>query len=247
MKFFYLSDIHLRYPDEDRSKKFINFLQKIPALNDTIVLGGDIFDLYVGDKKHFRKKFAPLLEAIRDAEKRGCTIYYLEGNHDFHLGKIFRRQEHIFIMKNDFEIKWGRKTFWISHGDQIDKEDYGYRILRFTTRTLAFRAFLKAVPDFFVKTLGEWSSKTSRKYNDTEKMSAERKERTKQLFRNYASEKISQGYDFVFIGHSHQEDRVQFRFGGRGGEYLNLGYSAHAIIYAEYSNESCELQLKTFI
>ncbi len=245
MKLFYLSDLHLRSASEARAKKFLHFLQQVPQVNDTLVLGGDIFDLYVGDKKHFRQIFSPILEAIKAAETRGCSVYYLEGNHDFHLRKIFSHHEQVFVKNNDFELKWGRKSFWISHGDQIDKEDYGYRFLRFSTRTLAFRAFLKAVPDSFVKMVGEWSSKTSRKYNDFDKMSVMRKERTKQLFRNYASEKISQGYDFVFIGHSHQEDRAEFHFGSRAGEYLNLGYSAKKVVYAEYLSDGSGLQVKT--
>jgi len=246
MRIYFSSDLHLHSTSHEQNERFLGFLENIPKSGDTLVLGGDIFDLFVGDKKIFRKRFAKILEAIRNVEKRACSVYYLEGNHDFHLKRIFRRQERLFVMQDDFELKWGRKTFWICHGDQIDKEDYGYRVLRYITRSIWFRSFLKSIPDGFVKYAGELSSKTSRKYNNIESLPMDRRERTKKLFRDYARGKIAEGYDFVFIGHSHQADQKQFQFSGRFGEYINLGFSSDKILYAEYCNESQKLNLKSY-
>lgn len=225
MAFFYVSDLHLRDPAEPRARYLVAFLTQHVNSGDIFVLGGDIFDLFVGNKNLFIDKFSEILSALSRAAERGARVYYLQGNHDFQLDGVFPERKNILLLDDDFPIDWEGKRIWVSHGDQINRDDYGYLFLRFITRSLFFRLLLALVPGGAVEKIGAWSSRASRKYTDLSKSPTPKREATKNLFREYASEKISAGSDLVLIGHSHIADQLELRLGGRSGNYFNLGYS----------------------
>jgi UDP-2,3-diacylglucosamine hydrolase len=88
---------------------------------DVLLLGGDIFDLLVGNKRLFRDRFAPIIDAINSAATRGILVHYLEGNHDFHFQGIFSPL--VIIHTDDFTLDVFERRIYISHGDLIDPED----------------------------------------------------------------------------------------------------------------------------
>lgn len=237
MRLFYLSDLHLRSENEKNSQRLITFLKTIPAEGDLLVLGGDIFDLFIGNKAAFKKKFKHILGSIRDCSDRGCTVYYLEGNHDFHLNEVFSIKSGVLVKTEDFYLDFDGKKIWVSHGDMIDEEDRGYRLLRATTRHPLVREFIRVVPGRFIDRIGNWSSKQSRKYNNLSAAGERRLERTRNLFSDYAKEKIKQGFEYVLIGHSHMAQDLEFKGSDFTGQYINLGFSQDELIYGELDGE----------
>ena len=244
MRVFFISDIHLADGTSPAARRFVDFLKKIPAKGDILVLGGDIFDLFVGNKRIFRQKFATVLGAIRGAAKNGTTIYYLEGNHDFHLGAAFAKTPSFHFEEDDFSFPAEGKCFYVSHGDLIDPEDKGYRLLRAVTKNEAFRLFVNAIPNSLVDKLGNWSSRHSRKYTLTEGLDGEKQKRIRKLYLDFAKERVKLGADFVLIGHSHLADQIQIEARGRKGEYVNLGFSAEYLPYGEWKRGEAGFSLK---
>lgn len=230
MKVFFLSDIHLRDGEGPQAKRLVAFLAAEPVPGDAVVLGGDIFDLLVGNKRVFRNRFEQVLAAITQAASRGVSVYYLEGNHDFHFSGMFAGQPNLHVKREDFDLTAHNRRIWVSHGDLIDRSDYGYRFLRWFTKNIFFRAFVAAVPDFVVDLIGRFSSKKSREYNH-EPASDLAQERIRNLYKNFAKEKIRAGLDHVLVGHSHLRDQVALKEGPHLGEYLNLGFSADRLCY----------------
>jgi hypothetical protein len=49
-------------------------------------------------------------------------------------------------------------------------------------------------------------------------------QRIRKVYRNYAAERLLQGYDFVVLGHCHDLDEMCFSIGDREGQYINVGY-----------------------
>lgn len=246
MRVFYVSDVHLGSGQSEAARRFVQFLEEVPEARDAVVLGGDIFDLFVGDKKVFRKKFASVLKAIRGAGERGVTVYYLEGNHDFHLGGVFAKTPNFHFRQDDFEFSVGKKQFYVSHGDLIDPEDKGYRFLRAATKNLGFRLFVQAIPNLMVDKIGNWSSRHSSKYTRSGGADPVKQKRIRKLYLEFAREKVQAGADFVLIGHSHLRDQIKIEEGSRKGEYLNLGFSADSLAYAEWSEGAPAFQIKQY-
>lgn len=239
MSLLYVSDLHLRAPDSKKCTRFAAFLREVPATGDTLVLGGDIFDLLVGDKKHFREKYAVIREELQALAAKGVEIHYLEGNHDFHLGSFLPGAK---IQADEFPLDWGGKKIWVAHGDMIDPEDTGYHFLRKTTRSPPFRVFLSLVPGALVGAIGDWSSRQSRKYHDIGDISSARRERLRALYKSFSETKIAEGYDFVLIGHSHIADQLRL---GRG-EYLNLGFAEDQIPYGVLAQGADSFAVKKY-
>jgi UDP-2,3-diacylglucosamine hydrolase len=246
MRVFYISDIHLADGSSSAARRFVKFLKGIPAKGDILVLGGDIFDLFVGNKKIFRQKFASVLGAIRGAANGGSTIYYLEGNHDFHLGAAFAKTPNFHFEEDDFSFSADGKCFYISHGDLIDPEDKGYRLLRAVTKNDAFRLFVNAIPNILVDKLGNWSSRHSRKYTRTDGLDSDKQKRIRKLYLEFAKERVKLGADFVLIGHSHLADQIKIEARERHGEYVNLGFSAEALPYGEWQKGQVSFSVKHY-
>lgn len=244
MRLFYLSDLHLHSAHDRNALNLEDFLRRVPKRGDTVALGGDVFDLFVGARKVFLKRFAPILTAMKDAESRGVILYYLEGNHDFHLSRVFRHHPNILVKTGDIELRLHNYRVHISHGDEIDGEDKGYLLLRAVTRSPVFTAVTALLPDLLYSTVGKWSSRTSRKYTGHQKQS--RSERVRDLFRAFAAAKVEQGTHLVLIGHSHLADQVDFQIDGTArGTYLNLGYSEDELKVAEFNVATGRVEVKS--
>lgn len=247
MKAFFLSDLHLRDGGDEASQRFTKFLRTIPARGDLLLLGGDIFDLFVGNKKIFREKHAPVLAALRAAAENGVEIHYLEGNHDFHVQRAFGRLPNFKVHADDFGVEWGGRKILISHGDMIDPDDSGYRLLRAVTRHFLFRAFVTLLPGRGIDAIGNASSKKSRQYNHEDAGGQAGRERLRALYANFAREKIGAGYAHVLVGHSHLSDQIELEIGEKRGEYVNLGFSNQELRYAELGPGAPAFLVKSYI
>ncbi len=239
MKFFYVSDLHLLRGSDSRTELFVQFLNEVPKPGDSLVLGGDIFDMFIGNKRPFVEDFKVVLTALSELSSRGVKVYYLEGNHDFHLEKALPLNENFIVDDKRFFIEYQDHKILIEHGDLLNPNDYGYRLLRFVTRTKLFKCLLYLVPGFAVRMIGDWSSRKSRKYTTNAFGGDERSSQTRTMFKNFAEEKINEGMHLVLLGHSHLADFIEMEGNnGHKGTYINLGYSSSSIPYLEVSGAS---------
>jgi UDP-2,3-diacylglucosamine hydrolase len=246
MSAFFLSDLHLPLGPGEGSRRFADLLDQRLGAGDVLILGGDIFDLFVGDKKVFREGHAVAIAALRRAGARGVKTFYLEGNHDFHIAGALAQVPGLEVCVEDFSLDVLGRQIWVSHGDLIDPTDKGYRFLRWLTRTLPLRALVGLLPGAWISGLGRASARQSRKYNSEARMSEEEQRRLRGLYQDFARERVAAGYEHVLVGHSHLLDQVDISAGSRRGEYVNLGYSHDFLRYAELGAGGTRFELKRF-
>lgn len=242
MKVYFISDLHLRASNDVVARLFVDFLQSVPQPGDSLVIGGDLFDLFVGNKQAFVEKFSNIIHSILAVSRRGVAVHYAEGNHDFHLREVFALEPRIQVHEDAFALNCEGNKIWVAHGDRIDPKDHGYHALRFATRTGFVKGLVRALPNAWLEAVGNWSSRQSRKYNNAERIGAVKIKRTKELFQKYAEAKIHEGYRWVFLGHSHLEDR----FEKSGAVYINAGYSSEVLLYAEANPAQGIFELKRY-
>lgn len=247
MRVFFLSDLHLRSGTDDASRRFARFLREVPAAGDTLILGGDIFDLFVGNKPVFRRKFAEVLAALGALAGRGARVYYLEGNHDFHVRGVFQGEPGLEVLTDEFSLDLHGKQILVSHGDLIDPDDHGYRLLRKVTRHPLFRAFVGIFPGAWINAIGNASSKKSREYNHTDAGGEAGRARLRKLYLDFARAKVAEGFDHVLVGHSHLRDQVVIETPDKTGEYVNLGFSSRELLYACLEPGAQAFSLRVFV
>jgi UDP-2,3-diacylglucosamine hydrolase len=221
-----VSDLHILGPDDPLYRSLLKLLREQAKPGDTVVLAGDLFDLFVGNKKVFVERYRGFLEALGEAGRGGVRIHYIEGNHDFHLRRVFAAIPGLQLHSHDFDLELGGRKFHFSHGDLADRKDYGYRVLRAVFRSPFMKAFVTLAPGSVVEWIGTTSSRKSQasKPRLPTSLPPGRMEYLRNVYRSYAAEHLARGCDYVVMGHCHDLDEKCFLIDGRPGQYMNVGF-----------------------
>lgn len=226
MRLLFISDLHIYGAEDPYYGALLKVVRECAEPGDTLVLAGDLFDLFVGNKKVFIDRYAEFLKALGEASERGVLLHYIEGNHDFLIEKAFRSVPGLHLHDHHVEIAAGGKKFFVAHGDTIDREDYSYLFLRAFFRSPVMKILVRLVPGTWLDEFGKFSSKKSRTRKPIlpSQLPLKRMERLRTVYRSYAAERLAQGFDFVVLGHCHDLDEMFFNIGGRSGQYVNVGF-----------------------
>lgn len=199
MRAIFIADAHLASPEALNFRLLLRFLGELEGKLDTLYIVGDLFDFWLGFPSHPFTQYDPVLDALERLVQRGCKLVYYEGNHDFHLGDIFSQRLHAEIHSGPSIESVQGKQLYICHGDQINREDYGYNLLRFLLRmrmvAVGVRYFPPAWAEKIKKVLQKrskagYSVKTSRwDYH--------------QILLDFAKNVQNQGCDGLVAGHFH--------------------------------------------
>ena len=225
MKAFFLSDIHIKDPQESNSQTLLLFLSQI--LKDPeathLFLVGDIFDLWVEDHQYFKHRYHDIVEAIQACVHKGIEVHYFEGNHDLYLKKFWQDQVGAKVHEGPTTFDLGPWKVRVEHGDQMNPEDRGYLWLRWFLRTKAMSLVAKNMPQPLIRKIGESASTASRSYSSRGNETF--KDKVRKMNRNYAEKVYGEGlgFDFIISGHTHVQDDYAFERSGKTARSINLG------------------------
>lgn len=226
MSLYIISDLHITGPQDSLYASLLAFLTDRAKPGDTVVLAGDLFDLFVGGKRIFMERYRDFMEALRLAGTRGVALHYIEGNHDFQLASAFAPIPGVTLHESAVSLKLGEKRFYCCHGDTVDRRDLGYLAMRVAFRSPVMKALVRVLPGEWLDGIGRASSRRSRASQPALPVELPRAglEGLRRVYRNFAAEKLAEGYDFVVMGHCHDLDEMSFIVEGREGQYINVGF-----------------------
>lgn len=220
MKCAVISDIHIKNPGDESYQLLLSFLSKRDVQeSSTWYFLGDIFDMMVGNHQEYLNVFPEFFSATYAFLSRGGTIHYLEGNHDFHLEKLFNsflKNENFHYHEKAFTQNLEGARFYFCHGDDIQTGDFGYIFLKNLLRNPISAFIIDKLMSFpFLQKLGKFMSGNSRKYSQTDQVLV------KEKYRKFAVRFLQKNpSDFLICGHSHVLDDCDLT----GGRYINLGF-----------------------
>lgn len=146
MRTIFIADAHLTSPDDLNYRLLLRFLRSLEGNAETLFIMGDLFDFWLGFPSQPFRQYDPLLDALLALRRSGCRLVYFEGNHDFHLGSVFHQRLGAEVhTRPAIRTVQGRRLF-LCHGDQINRADHGYRLLRLLLRNPLTAAAVKHVP-----------------------------------------------------------------------------------------------------
>src|SRR5439155_1149483 len=150
----------------------------------------------------------------------------IEGNHDFLIRPAFRGIRKFKIHTDEIQLKVDGKRFFVAHGDLVDRTDLKYMAWRFLARSPLMKSVLAAVPGALVDRVGQVSSQRSRQAKAVLPITLPggQLESLRKTYRNFAADRLLQGYDYVVLGHCHDLDEMCFSIGDRVGQYINVGF-----------------------
>lgn len=166
---YFVSDIHLGAGDlaEQRrvERAFLDFLAKIEADAETLVLAGDIFDFWFEYKRVVPKGFTRVLGRLAELSDRGVKIIMLTGNHDMWVGDYLTEECGIALYTKPQTLALAGKNIFVAHGDNMNIDNMPVlRLMNamFRSKALRWLATWLVHPNCFVR-FGKWWSGRSRK------------------------------------------------------------------------------------
>jgi UDP-2,3-diacylglucosamine hydrolase len=228
---YFVSDLHLSAADDERSVIFVNWLKGLiaasgadsPSQPTHLFLVGDIFDLWIGGHEYFIHKFAPVVEALKRLSELGVEVHFFEGNHDLHLRGFWQVKLGVRVHAEATSFQLAGKTVRVEHGDMMNPDDRGYRLLRKFLRTRAMTAFALHAPSVVVAAIGDRASRLSRSYQTSEHR-ARPEEQIRAMVREHARRVFAESsFDLIVSGHVHVVDDFEFKSRDRRVRSVNLG------------------------
>lgn len=221
-----------------RAEELLLYLDSIQP--KTLVLNGDIIDMWQFKKRFFPKSHLTILKKISNLVSEGTKVIYVTGNHDETLRKFtdLHLDDFSLVNKVVLELDQGKKA-WIFHGDVFDASiqhskwlaklgGWGYDTLIRINNVINW---------FLVKAGRE-------KYSLSKKIKASVKNAVKYItnFEDTASElAIKNGYDYVVCGHIHHPQMREFSNKNGSTMYLNSGDWIESLSALEYNNGKWDL------
>ncbi len=222
MIIYCVSDVHIKKERDPACLLFWRFLEECERA-DVVVLLGDIFDLLVGGhqdwKTHYPETFSRLNKL---AEEK--PVYYLEGNHDFHLQYLFESLSPVRHQIEDLVLKQNQYIIRFSHGDDVEIDNQAYqkykRIIRSRFVALLANEF---VPVKWIASIGARASQASAKRSLRYEVNAHQQQLVRQKFRLSADDYYEKAgpFNVLICGHSHVKDCWRSK---KGFLYANNGY-----------------------
>jgi UDP-2,3-diacylglucosamine pyrophosphatase LpxH len=119
-----VSDVHLGTEDSNRGN-FADFIEYLGTDVESLVLLGDIFDLWRRDPVGVLLENIDIVHKLLSLEPR-INVFFVVGNHDFHLIKFPKSYFGIkFDLKYDLSLEYGGTTYRFIHGHQLENKRFG--------------------------------------------------------------------------------------------------------------------------
>jgi UDP-2,3-diacylglucosamine hydrolase len=215
MRLLVLSDLHLGPDTKERSEKFMNFLESAQKNGDSVLIVGDLFDLWFGWPGLTMEYQRPILARMKGLYESGLQIDYVEGNRDFGIsqleGILFRK-----VAPHELQIRWNGKAIHAEHGDLINEADRQYRVWRSVSKNSFLYFLLRHLPAALTVRLALKLERGMRGTNQKHKMYYP-EESAKRFF-----DRVSAASDIIIVGHFHCEKRIEARASNRNVLFFNL-------------------------
>lgn len=227
-----ISDVHLG-TFGCRAKELYKYLKSIQP--QTLVLNGDIVDIWQFRKRYFPKSHLKVIKQIISMASKGTQVHYLTGNHDEMLRKFSDATFGNIHLQDKLVLNLGNQKAWIFHGDIFDASiqsakwiaklgGWGYDLL-ITMNSLSNWCLEKMGRErfSFSKMIKNSVKKAVKYITDFEDTAAELA--------------VDQGFDFVICGHIHQPQMRKVETKNGNCTYLNSGDWIENLTALEFNKE----------
>ena len=129
------SDTHLGPQAPHTNRAFLDFLSQAAQHADALVLGGDIFNVWVGDDIIAAPPawLAELLVALQ-LTSRSIPLYLCRGNRDFLMGTRLCHHIGATLLDEQTLLQTDAGALLFSHGDEYCTDDHRYQRFRYWVR-----------------------------------------------------------------------------------------------------------------
>lgn len=225
-----ISDVHLGTYG-CHAAELVRYMKSIKP--KTVVLNGDIIDMWQFRKRYWPKKHMQVIQQIMKWVSKGVKVHYITGNHDEMLRKFSGFKMGSLQIQNKLFLELDGKKAWFFHGDVFDVTmqhskwltrlgAYGYDLL------ILINAFCNWVS---VK-MGKEKISLSRNIKNSVKSAVKYINNFEKTCADIA---IANGYNYVLCGHIHHPEIRNISNEKGNVTYLNSGDWIENLSSLEYN------------
>jgi UDP-2,3-diacylglucosamine pyrophosphatase LpxH len=231
-----LSDVHLGTYG-CHAKELLAYLGTIKP--KTLILNGDIIDIWQFRKSYFPKSHLKVVKKILDFAAKGTKVYYITGNHDEMLRKFADTEMGNFSIVNKVVLELHGKKAWFFHGDVFDSSvQHAKWIAKLGGIGYDYLILLNRFVNWFLVKMGR------EPYSLSKKIKASVKKAVKFItdFETTAADlAIENSYDYVICGHIHEPKHTVIENKKGRVTYLNSGDWIENLTALEYHKKTWKL------
>lgn len=231
-----LSDVHLGTYGA-QAKELVNYLQSIKP--KTLVLNGDIIDIWQFRKRYFPKSHLQVIKKIISLAAKGTQVYYITGNHDEKLRKFSPVEFGNISVIDKLVLNLDGKKAWIFHGDVFDASiQHTKWIAKLGGWGYDFLIVLNSFINWCLVSLGRPKYSLSKKIKNSVKKAVS----FVTDFEETAAElAIENKFEYVICGHIHQPQMRKVINAIGSCLYLNSGDWIENLTALEYHDKTWSL------
>lgn len=158
------SDVHLSPGDPAGIARFVAFLDGPCAMAPSVVIAGDLFEVWTTAAQADVPALAPVLAALRRLVDAGTFVGFVEGNRDFAASPVLRGLG-VAILPDVVVIEdAAREPLFrvvLTHGDVLCRRDVRYQAFRRFARSATVRHLLRIAPPALAGASGRAARKGS--------------------------------------------------------------------------------------
>ncbi|CAM3307785.1 UDP-2,3-diacylglucosamine hydrolase [Flavobacterium longum] len=231
-----ISDVHLGTYG-CHAKELLQYLSSIKP--KTLILNGDIIDIWQFRKSYFPKAHLKVIRKILDFAAKGTKVYYMTGNHDEMLRKFSDTGIGNISILDKLVLDLDGKKAWVFHGDVFDVSvQHSKWIAKLGGLGYDYLILMNRLVNWCLKKTGRPP------YSFSKKIKASVKKAVSYIsdFEDTATDlAIQKKYDYVICGHIH-EPKILMRTAKDGSTlYLNSGDWVENLTALEYHRKRWKL------
>lgn len=232
-----ISDVHLGTYG-CHARELLHYLKTVNP--KTLVLNGDIIDMWNFSKSYFPASHMDVLRHIMKMASQGTRVIYITGNHD----EMLRKYTDLILgnleIVDKLLLNIDGKSAWIFHGDVFDSSVHGSAKLlaKLGGKGYDLLILINRMVNWALKLLGRDKMSFSKKVKDSVKKAVA----FVSNFEKTATEiAIDKNYDYVVCGHIHVPQIKEVVTHKGKVTYLNSGDWIENLTALEYDRGKWEI------
>lgn len=232
-----ISDVHLGTYG-CHAKELLHYLKTVNP--QTLVLNGDIIDMWNFSKNYFPAAHMDVLRHIMKMASHGTRVIYITGNHD----EMLRKYTDLILgnleIVDKLLLNIDGKSAWIFHGDVFDSSTKGYAKLlaKLGGKGYDWLILINRFINWFLELFGRDKMSFSKKVKDSVKKAVA----FVSDFESTAAEiAIEKNYDYVICGHIHMPQIKDVTTEKGKVTYMNSGDWVENLTALEYDKGKWEI------
>ncbi len=214
---YFIADLHLAQNRPDITACFLRFIKHQAIKAQTLYILGDLFEAWIGDDDD-SPFVTTIAKALSTLANSGTKIYYIHGNRDFLLGKLYAKKAGMILLSEIDLIDLYGQNVVVMHGDTLCTRDVAYQAFRKKSRSWWWQAIVKNLPLFVRKKMAA----------DYRKKSAEATASKSQDIMDVTPEEVVNCLEqyqsqLLIHGHTHRPDIHQLTANGKAAKRIVLG------------------------